>query len=83
MCKPRATHLFDGDGDSDGVDGALNLHPLLLVTAHHQRSQKELFAAPRGGRGRGGDVGVAHMIMHNPRVFILPLKRFIGTLLTI
>ncbi len=35
----RPTHLFDGDGDADGVDGALDQHSLLLVAADNDGSQ--------------------------------------------
>lgn len=41
-----ATHLFDSDADSDGVDGSLDQDLLLVITTDDHRLQQQLFAAP-------------------------------------
>lgn len=40
------THLFDGDADSDRVDGTLNENLLLVITTDDHRLKQQLFAAP-------------------------------------
>lgn len=39
-------HLFDGDADSDRVDGSLNENLLLVVTTDDHRLKQQLFTAP-------------------------------------
>ena len=46
-------HLFDGNGDSDGVDGPFNLYSLLLITTDHHWSQQQLLATSVDVRGPG------------------------------
>ncbi len=40
--------LLDGDADSEGIDGALNHHALVGISADDQWLQEQLFASPVG-----------------------------------
>ena len=54
------SNLFDGNGDSYGVDGALDEHSLLFITTDNHWSQEELSATPERGEEEGGREGVAN-----------------------
>jgi len=45
MCA-RVLYLFDGDGDSDGVDGSFYLHLLFLIPTHHYWRHQQFLATP-------------------------------------
>ena len=60
-----STNLFDGDGDSDGVDRGLNQNALLLVAADHHRSQDKLTTTPAEFRGQSTPVEYMIHDMYN------------------